>query len=97
MSRTYPSPAQERSITTTYRAAGALTRHLPRSHRLPRLRGHLPADWEGDRGGRFMIVSNIYATVGYIFHERVWARIRWGIERVPAVSEVGGAKRSAVE
>ena len=28
----------------------------------------------------FMIVSNIYTTVGYFLHERIWARIRWGTE-----------------
>ncbi len=28
----------------------------------------------------FMIVSNLYTTVGYFVHERVWARIRWGTE-----------------
>lgn len=28
----------------------------------------------------FMIVSNIYTTVGYFAHERIWARIRWGRE-----------------
>ena len=28
----------------------------------------------------FMIVSNIYTTVAYFLHERVWAGIRWGIE-----------------
>ena len=27
----------------------------------------------------FMIVSNIYTTVAYILHERLWARIKWGI------------------
>jgi uncharacterized membrane protein len=27
----------------------------------------------------FMIVSNIYTTFGYFVHERVWARIGWGI------------------
>ena len=26
----------------------------------------------------FMVVSNIYTTVGYFFHERIWDRIRWG-------------------
>ena len=26
----------------------------------------------------FMIVSNIYTTVGYFAHERIWARIGWG-------------------
>ena len=28
----------------------------------------------------FMIVSNIYTTVGYFLHERVWAGIKWGME-----------------
>ncbi len=28
----------------------------------------------------FMIVSNVYTTVGYFLHERLWARIRWGTE-----------------
>jgi len=28
----------------------------------------------------FMIASNIYTTVAYWVHERVWAGIRWGIE-----------------
>ena len=26
----------------------------------------------------FMIVSNIYTTLGYFLHERAWARIKWG-------------------
>jgi len=26
----------------------------------------------------FMILSNIYTTVLYVVHERVWARISWG-------------------
>jgi len=26
----------------------------------------------------FMVVSNIYATVGYFLHERIWERIKWG-------------------
>jgi uncharacterized membrane protein len=26
----------------------------------------------------FMIVSNIYTTVGYFFHERIWDKIKWG-------------------
>ncbi len=26
----------------------------------------------------FMIISNIYTTVGYFFHERIWDKIRWG-------------------
>ena len=28
----------------------------------------------------FMIVSNIYTTVAYFLHERVWSRIKWGLE-----------------
>jgi uncharacterized membrane protein len=27
----------------------------------------------------FMIISNIYTTVGYFLHERAWARISWGL------------------
>ncbi len=30
----------------------------------------------------FMIVSNVYTTVGYFLHERLWARVRWGITSV---------------
>jgi uncharacterized membrane protein len=29
----------------------------------------------------FMIVSNVYTTVAYFVHERVWARIEWGRPR----------------
>jgi uncharacterized membrane protein len=28
----------------------------------------------------FMIVSNLYTTIGYLLHERIWARIAWGIQ-----------------
>jgi uncharacterized membrane protein len=28
----------------------------------------------------FMIASNIYTSVAYLFHERIWARIRWGLD-----------------
>ena len=28
----------------------------------------------------FMIVSNLYTTVAYFVHERVWSRIKWGME-----------------
>jgi uncharacterized membrane protein len=28
----------------------------------------------------FMIVSNIYTTIAYFLHERVWAVIKWGLE-----------------
>jgi uncharacterized membrane protein len=27
----------------------------------------------------FMIASNIYTTIAYFIHERLWARISWGI------------------
>jgi len=26
----------------------------------------------------FMIVSNIYSTLGFFFHERLWDKIKWG-------------------
>lgn len=40
----------------------------------------------------FMIVSNIYTTIGYFLHERFWARIQWGMEtearwHVPGTTE----------
>lgn len=28
----------------------------------------------------FVVVSNIYTTVGYFLHERMWARIHWGVD-----------------
>jgi len=28
--------------------------------------------------GGFVIVSNIYTTVAYFIHERIWLRIKWG-------------------
>lgn len=28
----------------------------------------------------FMLVSNIYTTLGYFLHERIWAHIRWGTQ-----------------
>ncbi len=28
----------------------------------------------------FMIISNIYTTVAYFLHERVWSSIKWGLE-----------------
>jgi uncharacterized membrane protein len=31
----------------------------------------------------FMIVSNIYTTLGYFLHERLWARIKWGVNEKP--------------
>jgi len=32
----------------------------------------------------FMIVSNIYTTIGYFLHERVWTHIKWGVQVEPA-------------
>ncbi len=29
----------------------------------------------------FMIISNIYTTVAYFLHERLWARITWGVQQ----------------
>lgn len=26
----------------------------------------------------FTLISNIYTTLGYFFHERIWDRIKWG-------------------
>jgi len=26
----------------------------------------------------FMIISNIYTTLGYFLHERIWDKIKWG-------------------
>ncbi len=28
----------------------------------------------------FMIVSNLYTTVAYFVHERLWSRVQWGME-----------------
>jgi len=28
----------------------------------------------------FMVISNIYTTIAYFVHERIWSKIRWGIE-----------------
>lgn len=35
----------------------------------------------------FMIVSNIYTTVAYFGHERLWARVTWGIDEKTAVTQ----------
>lgn len=32
----------------------------------------------------FMIVSNVYTTLAYFAHERVWAHISWGTQDEPA-------------
>ena len=26
----------------------------------------------------FALISNVYTTVGYFFHERIWNKIKWG-------------------
>ncbi|MBZ5556012.1 MAG: DUF2061 domain-containing protein [Acidobacteriia bacterium] len=28
----------------------------------------------------FMVVSNLYTTVAYVLHERIWARAQWGLQ-----------------
>lgn len=30
----------------------------------------------------FMLISNVYTTVAYFFHERIWEKIKWGKEAV---------------
>lgn len=29
----------------------------------------------------FMVISNIYTTVAYFVHERIWKKIHWGTEQ----------------
>jgi uncharacterized membrane protein len=29
----------------------------------------------------FMLASNVYTTLAYFVHERLWARVRWGTGR----------------
>jgi uncharacterized membrane protein len=29
----------------------------------------------------FMVVSNVYTTIGYFVHDRLWARIAWRTEQ----------------
>jgi uncharacterized membrane protein len=43
-----------------------------------------------------MIVSNVYTTVGYFLHERIWARIPWGTESTFAKAH-GDANGGALE
>jgi len=28
----------------------------------------------------FMIASNVYTSIAYLAHERVWSRIKWGVD-----------------
>jgi len=32
----------------------------------------------------FMIASNVYTTVVYLAHERLWARLKWGLDEARA-------------
>ena len=32
----------------------------------------------------FTVISNIYTTVAYFLHERLWNKIRWGTETIKA-------------
>lgn len=27
----------------------------------------------------FMVASNVYTTIAYLIHERIWARSKWGV------------------
>jgi uncharacterized membrane protein len=29
----------------------------------------------------FMIISNTYTTVAYFIHQRIWARVTWGVRQ----------------
>ena len=31
----------------------------------------------------FMIASNLYTTVAYFVHERMWAQVKWGLRETP--------------
>jgi uncharacterized membrane protein len=31
----------------------------------------------------FMVASNVYTTLAYFGHERIWARIKWGVAGAP--------------
>ena len=35
----------------------------------------------------FTIVSNIYTTIVYFFHERVWGKIKWGKKAYEKIEE----------
>ena len=28
----------------------------------------------------FMVISNLYTSIAYLAHERIWARIKWGVD-----------------
>jgi uncharacterized membrane protein len=32
----------------------------------------------------FVLLSNVYTTVAYVGHERIWAKIKWGADAGPA-------------
>lgn len=29
----------------------------------------------------FMLISNLYTTLAYFIHERIWSKIRWGLKK----------------
>ena len=41
----------------------------------------------------FMVVSNLYTTVGYFVHERLWARVNWGITQGSEATPVSTASK----
>jgi len=34
----------------------------------------------------FMLVSNLYTTIGYFVHERIWDKIKWG--KIPSRGKI---------
>ena len=32
----------------------------------------------------FMIASNVYTSIAYFAHERLWSRIKWGVNDAPS-------------
>jgi uncharacterized membrane protein len=71
-------------------------RDLPRLHRVPGLPRYLPVTRKVEVALGFMIVSNVYTTVGYFLHERICARIPWGTESSLATAH-GDANGGALE
>ena len=43
----------------------------------------------------FMIISNLYTTAFYFLHERLWARIKWGMTTAVSATGSDGDRRVA--
>ena len=59
---------------------GSQVDHLSYHHHVPRFSDDLLIHGAVKVALGFMIVSNIYTTVGYFLHERAWSRIHWGFD-----------------